>query len=117
MLGDRHAAGGHDQGSEGGDIPGAGLVAARADHVDCAFRRLDAQHPRPHGFDGSSDLIDRLATDPQPHEEGAGLGMSDLTGKQKIEGGLGLERRERLSGRHFGEDRFERVHAIGLRRP
>ena len=110
MLGDRHAAGRYDQGSQRRDIPGAGLIAARADHVDRVFGRLDPQHAGPHGLDGSGDFIDGLAANPQPHEEGAGLGMGDLAGKQKIESALGLERRQRLSGRHLGEDRFERVH-------
>ena len=46
VLGDRHAGAGDDEGRAGRDVVGAGGVAAGADDVDRALRRLDRRHAR-----------------------------------------------------------------------
>ena len=57
VLGDRHAAAGHDEGRGGRDIARAGGVAAGADDVDRAFRRVHRQHLAAHGRDGAGDFV------------------------------------------------------------
>ena len=62
-------AGGGDDRRERRDIIGAGSVAARADDVDGARRRLDRRHGGAHRLRRADDLLDRLAAHPQPHEK------------------------------------------------
>ena len=59
------------------------LIASRADDVDRAFGRIDPHHAGAHGLDGSGNLLDGLAANPQPHQKGAGLSMGDLTGNRR----------------------------------
>ena len=70
VLGDRHAGAGDDEGGGGRDVVAAGGVAAGADDVD-------GVRPAPrrgvifaaHGRDRAGDLVDRLAADPERHQE------------------------------------------------
>ena len=124
VLGHRHAAAGDDERRRGRDVEGAGAVAAGADGVDGARRRLDRQRLGAHGARGAGDLLDRLAAHAQRHQERAHLRRRRVARHHRVEGGGGLglaraarrRRRGASSALEIGDDVAHAGDALRARR-
>ena len=92
------------------EIIGAGSVAARADDVDGARRRLDPRHGGAHRLRRADDLLDRLAAHPQAHDEGAELRRRRRAFENKREGRPRLVVRQRRAGDESRDVRLEVAH-------
>ena len=90
VLGDRHAAGGHDQRGAGGDVERAGAVAAGADDVDRALRGADAMHFARITRTAAAYLVHGLAAHAQRHQQAADLRRGRVARHEHGERRLGL---------------------------
>ncbi len=91
VLGHRHARPGHHKGGHGGDVEGAGHVAAGAagvHHVGPV--RPHGSGAGAHGPRAAKHLAAHLALQPQPGQEGADLGPGGLPGEDVAHGALAL---------------------------
>ncbi len=117
MLGDRNAAARDDERGEGGEVVGAGAVAAGADDVDGVRGRLDRRHGRPHGLRRADDLLDAFAAHPQAHQKGAELRRRRFAVEDQRKSRARLVAGQRRAGREHGEIGFEVGHALCVSAP
>ena len=109
MLCDRNAGAGHDEGRAGRNIEGARGVAAGTDHVHGVIRRIDLEHLGAHGRHRAGDLVDRLATHPERHEQAAHLRWRRFAGHHAVERSSSFVAREARAARDLGDERLEIV--------
>ena len=110
VLGDRYAAAGDHEGGGGRYVDAVRIVAAGADDVDRALRRLHPQHLFAHGRDGARNLGNLFAAHSERHEKGADLAWRCLAGHDDAESVLRLFEGEDGPGRYFGEKRSQIAH-------
>ena len=93
----------HHQGGAGGDVVGAMVIAAGADDVDRALRRLHALDLGAQHLGAARQLLGRLATYLQSHQEGPHLGWRGVARRHDVECPLGLGEVQRLAVAYLGQ--------------
>ena len=109
MLGNGDTEAGEDQACSGGNVVGAREIAAGAARIEGPFGGVNHQRLGPHGHGAAGDLIDRLATEAQAHEESPHLRLGGFTGHHDVERFLRAGQGEALAFRHLGENTLKGV--------
>ncbi len=97
-------AAGDDERRARRDVVGAVMVAAGADDVDGAGRRLDLVHLGAQGAGAAGQLLGGLAAHLQAHQEGAHLGRRRVARGHDVERPLGLVDAQRTAVADLGQE-------------
>ena len=73
MFSDRDTGSSNNKRGQRRDIVTSRMIAARPDNIHGIRRSIHPQHLGPHGLHGARNLVNCLATNPQPHQKGTDL--------------------------------------------
>ena len=107
VLCDWHPGASDHEGRAGRNVVGSGRITTSADDVHGAWGRVDPHHLRTHRRHRAGDLIDRLAANPQRHQQPTHLRRGCLARHHALEGGRGLVARQLRTGRDLADECLE----------
>ena len=114
MLGDAHAGGGGDEGSEGGNVDRVVKIAAGADNVEHGLGGdavVDAHAAVAHGAGETGELGGGFAFDAEGGEECRQARRRDLAAQDELHGGVRL-RGGQVTAIHHLVEGLEKGHGI-----